>query len=182
MTGAVARRYARALLAVAQDRNRVEETAQEIARAAATLADPQLARALGSPMLPAETRAGLLDQVAGSMQLSPLAKDFLGVLLDRSRLAEIGSIARAYEEMADAAAGRVRATIHAAKPLDDSSAADLVAALEKIAGRKVIARVEIDPALVAGVTVEMEGRVYDGSVRTQLEHLARAMAREGRAG
>lgn len=182
MNGAVARRYARALLAVAREKGRIEETSEELRRAASATADPELSAALGSPMLPADKRSELLGQLAASLGFSELTRDFLSVLLGKSRLGELGPIASAYEEMADAASGRVRATIHAAKQLDDATLRDLVAALERIAGRKVVPQVEIDPGLVAGVTVEMEGRVYDGSVRTQLERLARAMARDGTAG
>jgi F-type H+-transporting ATPase subunit delta len=50
--------------------------------------------------------------------------------------------------------------------------------LEQMTGKNVIASVVVDPALIAGVSVEIEGRVYDGSVQTQLAHLTRSMARE----
>ena len=65
----------------------------------------------------------------------------------------------------------------AAQPIADASLAELVGVLEKIAGRKVVPTVETDPELIGGLTVEMQGTVYDGSVRTQLERLARTMAK-----
>ncbi|HZR84822.1 MAG TPA: ATP synthase F1 subunit delta [Candidatus Binatia bacterium] len=182
MTGAVAKRYARALAAVATESGRLEEVAGELDRAVAWLEDPELASALSSPALGAAARRALLGEITRSLALSDLTDRFLGVLADKNRLHEFRVIARAYQALVDRELGRVRATIHSPQPLDDESLRQVVSALEKISGKQVLARVEIDPDLIAGLTVEMEGRVYDGSVRTQLAHLARIMAREETAG
>jgi F-type H+-transporting ATPase subunit delta len=42
--------------------------------------------------------------------------------------------------------------------------------------RKVVAKVDVVPALIGGVIVEVDGRVYDGSLRTQLDKLQQQMA------
>ena len=182
MTGALAKRYARALLAVASDQGRVEETAAELGRTAVWLADPELGGVLASPMLGAKARAELLASIATSLDLSALMRDFLAVLAEKGRIAEFGLIDKAFEAMADESAGRVRATIRSPRAIDDAELSDLTGVLEKIAGRKVVPTVEIEPALIGGLTVEMQGTVYDGSVRTQLERLAQAMAKDAVAG
>ena len=178
MNGAVAKRYARALIAAAAENGKVDDVADELRRTASWLADPELARALGSPMLGSKAREELLGQVVSSLSLSGLSRDFLAVLGEKGRLGEFAGIQKAYESMADDAAGRVRATVRSAQPIADGSLAELVGVLEKIAGRKVIPTVEIDPELIGGLTVEMQGTVYDGSVRTQLDRLARTMAKD----
>ena len=38
------------------------------------------------------------------------------------------------------------------------------------------ALVRVDPSLLGGVVVDIEGKVYDGSLRTQLEALASSIA------
>lgn len=38
--------------------------------------------------------------------------------------------------------------------------------------------VEIDPSLIGGICVESDGRLYDGSVRTRLEGMKKAMLSE----
>lgn len=178
MTGAIAKRYARALASVAGESGRLEETGAELDQIAAWLDDPELAAALAAPTIAAPARKALLGQMTQALGVSELAKSFVGLLAEKGRLGEFRAIARAYEAMVDQACGRVRATIRTPKPIPDASLAAVVAALEKIAGRKVVPRIEIDPSLLGGLTVEMEGRVYDGSVRTQLSHLAHTMARE----
>jgi F-type H+-transporting ATPase subunit delta len=84
----------------------------------------------------------------------------------------------AYQGLVDRSLGRVRAVVRAASPLDDASVEQIRSMLEQISKKKVLVSVAVDPTLLAGVSVEIEGRVYDGSARTQLVHLARSMARE----
>ena len=49
--------------------------------------------------------------------------------------------------------------------------------LHQISGKEVVLQHETDPGLIGGVLVEFEGKVYDGSVRTQLEKMKQRIAR-----
>lgn len=178
MTSAIAKRYARALAGVAGEQNRLEETATELEKLAAWLDDADVKAAFDSPNLSVAARRGLVARLAEALGLSELARNFLSLLADRNRLDQFGPIVLAYQALVDRSLGRVRATIRAATPLDDASVEKIRGVLEQIAGKKVLASVVVDPALIAGVSVEIEGRVYDGSAHTQLAHLARSMARE----
>ena len=50
--------------------------------------------------------------------------------------------------------------------------------LRGISGKEVVLQQETDPSLLGGLLVELEGKVYDGSVRTQLEKMKQRIARE----
>lgn len=178
MTSAIAKRYARALAGVAAEQNRLEETAIELENIAAWLDDADVKAAFDSPTLGVTARRGLVTRLAESLGLSELSRNFLSLLAERSRLDQFRPIVLAYQALVDRSLGRVRASIRAATPLADSSVDQIRAVLEQMSGKKVLASVVVDPTLIAGVSVEIEGRVYDGSARTQLAHLARSMARE----
>jgi F-type H+-transporting ATPase subunit delta len=49
--------------------------------------------------------------------------------------------------------------------------------LQRISGKQIVLQQETDPSLIGGVVVEFEGKVYDGSVRTQLENMKQRIAR-----
>ena len=100
------------------------------------------------------------------------------MLAERNRLDQFDAIVQAYQTLVDRSLGRVRAVVRAATPLDDASVEQIRTVLEQVSKKKVLASVVVDPTLIAGVSVEIEGRVFDGSARTQLTHLARSMARE----
>jgi len=46
-----------------------------------------------------------------------------------------------------------------------------------ISSREVVLQQETDPGLIGGLLVELEGTIYDGSVRTQLEKMKQRIAR-----
>ncbi len=90
------------------------------------------------------------------------------LLLDKGRIASLPDIARAHRTLVDEQAGRVRATVTSARPLDPLLETRLKTALEKLSGKKVIFEKREDPALLGGVVAQVGDIVYDGSVRTQL--------------
>ena len=178
MTGGLAKRYARALASVAKEENGLQEMSTELDRVAGWLADAELSDALNSPALSHENRRALVSQVCESLTLSPLCQNFLSLLTDKGRLHSFDGIRLAYRELVDRDLNQLRATLRTAQALTSAQEAEITAMLEKSHGKKVLLSTEVDPELVAGVTIEIEGKIYDGSARTQLAQVARAMAHE----
>ena len=58
----------------------------------------------------------------------------------------------------------------------DAEVARVVGGLEKIAALKIIPTVKIDPALLGGVSAELGGKIYDGSLATRLAEAKRRLA------
>jgi len=117
--------------------------------------------------------AGLL---ADRLELDPLTRNFVGLLADRRRLDQLPGICDHFLRLGDTAQGRVRARITAAAVLKTDQQNALRDAFEHLTGRTVLAEVETDEELLAGVVVEIRGKVYDGSLRTHLRRLAASMA------
>ena len=46
-----------------------------------------------------------------------------------------------------------------------------------ISGKDVVLQQDTDTALLGGLLVELEGKIYDGSIRTQLENMKQRIAR-----
>ena len=177
MTGGLPKRYARALASVAKEEGRLEEVSAELESIASWLADKELSDALASPVLTHENRQALVAQMTQSLGLSDLAKNFLGLVTEQHRLDHFTGMLHAYGEFVDRELNRLRAVLHSAQPLSDAQQSEIASALEAQHGKKVLLTVEIDPSLVAGITVEIEGKTYDGSARTQLAHVAQTMSR-----
>lgn len=172
---AVARRYAKALFALAKESAALETTATEISRVATLAEDPTVAPVLLSPLLATPRRRALVQMLARELALSDLLARFLGLLADHQRLGELAPIAAHFQHLLDEDLGRVRVAIRSAAPLDPSQHDALVAAFARLTAKQVIPTVTIEPDLLGGVLVEVEGKVYDGSVRTQLNRLAKEM-------
>ena len=176
IVGSVARRYARAIFAVAEEQHTLEQTADELRLLGAIGGDPDIAAALANPLLSAKARRDLAGAVADNLKLNPTTRNFVSLLADHRRLDQIVGIAQAFTHILDQKLQRVRANITSAVPLTDAQRQELVAAFERKLGRTVLAETSVDPQLLGGVVVDVEGTVYDGSVRTQLQTLANRIA------
>lgn len=170
--GSVARRYARALFGMGVDAGNYEALGRELGELATLWSwSAELRHALENPVFkPTEKRAvleGLLPRVAPTTAV----QRFVLLLLERRRIALLPAIAQAYQDMADAHVGRVRATVTSAEPLSAASLDRVRRSLEQRTGKKVIVEAAVDPELIGGLVAQVGDLVLDGSVRTQLADL-----------
>jgi F-type H+-transporting ATPase subunit delta len=179
VVGSVARRYAKALLEIGVRQQTYDALGRELDRTADTFArSPELKTALENPVFPLEKRRLIVDELARRLALSKVVRNFVMLLLDKGRIGFLPDIARAHRALVDEHAGRVRATITSARPLEQALAARLKAALEKQSGKTVLLETREDAAIVGGVITQLGDLVYDGSVRTQLAELREQLLTE----
>lgn len=169
--GSLSRRYAKALFQLALEGEREEEIGQEIGRFLAAYTHSPLITVLGNPAFAQGSRKNILLQVAQHLGLSSTAVHFLSLLLERDRLAFLTAIADRYHRLLDESKGRVEAQVSAASPLEQGVLERLRAALGRISGKEVVLREQTDPGLIGGLVLQLEGKIYDGSARTQLEKM-----------
>jgi F-type H+-transporting ATPase subunit delta len=172
----VARRYARALVE-ASAASALAATADQLSAVAGLVASNE---ALGDVIRnPAYSRAQRHGVVDGLIQLlkpeSPVLPNFLRLLVDRHRLALLPDIARLFRDMADEKAGRVRGTVVSAVPLDPQSIRQLESTLSQVVRKQVVLDTRVDREVLGGVSTQVGSMVFDGTLRTQLNDLKRAL-------
>jgi F-type H+-transporting ATPase subunit delta len=169
---AVARRYARALHALANEGRRAEAVADELAGFEQLLsAERELREALLRPWVKATTKRSIVLEVATRQDVSPLTRNFLALVAQRRRLDLLGEILAAYRTTVDEAAGRIRARVRSAASLADAERAALRERLGRRLGKTVLLDTEVDPGLLGGFVAEVGSRVLDMSVAGQLAAL-----------
>lgn len=176
MTGAVAKRYARALFSLAVEEGRFEAAGEDLARAVEAFRDDKLAALARSAAVDPRTKREVVGRVVELLRVPPLVGRFLRLLAEKNRLGELAAIEEQYRRLVDRRLGRVRARIRSARALPADGETQLREVFEKKTGKKVLAEVSVEPELIGGVVVEIEGKVYDGTLRTQLEAMKAALA------
>jgi F-type H+-transporting ATPase subunit delta len=172
MGGSVARRYARALFGIGIDAGNFEALGREIDDLSTLLvSSPELRNALENPVFRPEEKRAVLEQILPRVTPTAEVRRFVLLLLERRRLVILPAIARAYRDLADAHAGRVRAKVTSAEPLSPAALEGIRRALGQRTGKQVLVEVEVDPGLIGGVIARVGDLVLDGSVRTQLDEL-----------
>ena len=174
--GSAGRRYAKALFALAKEKGLLKETAEELSRAATIAQNPSVLTALRNPVLSGSQRQSLADMMVSELKLSDLSSRFLHLLAERRRLAELPAMSQRFEDMLDQNLGRVRAKIRSATELDSKQQQEVVTTFTKITGKEIVPEVIVEPELLGGIVVEIDGTVYDGSVKTQFARVAKNLS------
>jgi len=160
------------LVDLGAEQKMVERYGDELARvSSAFAAESALRLILESPTFPAEKKTAILVDLTEKLQLSGGMKSFLGLLLAKDRIQYLAQIEGNYRQLADELSGILRARIISAAELDAGQCATIRSGLENQSGKKVELKVDIEPSLIGGVQVEIGGKVFDGSIKTQLKRI-----------
>ncbi|MGH7948269.1 MAG: ATP synthase F1 subunit delta [Candidatus Binataceae bacterium] len=171
----VARRYARALLELAE-RSQAEQWGEELKKLAAMVESPELHEQLVSPELSLEARQQAMAKIAEQLELSFPLRSLAVVVARHGRIAEMAAISDAYQDLVDQLLGRARASLTFATPPSDADIQRVVSGLASISRKQIIPTVNVDSSLVGGVVAELEGRIYDGSLAQRLAEALRRLA------
>ncbi len=172
----LAGRYASALFDLASENGTVTAVESDLDKLEAGLSEsPELAALTTNPKVGRTAAEKALWSVSAIMGLSELTQNFLGVLAQNRRLAQLPKIIRAFRAIAAAQRGEVTAEVTSAHPLTDAQLDQLKSKLTQREGRTVILSTKVDPELLGGLVVTMGSKRIDGSIRTRLNSLAQAM-------
>ncbi len=172
LAGSVARRYARALFQIGVDMGTYEAFGQELSDLATLFQDStELRQTMVNPVFKPSEKRAILEKLLPRVTPSPIVQRFALLLLERGRIVLLTSLARAYRELADAHAGRVRAVVTSAAPLAPADLERVRQSLERRTKKTVMLEAEVDPDLIGGLVARVGDLVLDGSVRTQLNTL-----------
>lgn len=139
---------------------------------------PDLRSAFGNPTVSVAERKGILTELSTRLNWSVSFRNFVFLLNDRRRLPYVPAIAREFRRLADQHDGILRATARTAVSLDSVQVALLRNALQNLTGRKVEVEQSVEPGLIGGLQVYIDGRVYDTTVRAQLDGLRQSILKE----
>lgn len=175
----VATVYAQALLELAAQTNQLETVGQEVRDLAKLLEFPEPLRLLlGGRRLTVDKRRQIVEQIFRG-RVSDLLYRFLQVLAAKNRLDQLPGILRLLPQLIQQRQGVQQVDLVTATPLGDQDAAALADAIGRILGQKVLARRQVDPALVGGLKIRIGDRLLDGSVAAQLRAMRRKIIQAG---
>ena len=169
---AAATRYARALLELSEQQERLE---QELTVVVDLIeAHQPLREALVNPSVaPARKRAILAELIPRLGGVSKITHRLLMIMADRDRLSILGDVLHVYREQARTLCGVVRARVTTATPLPPHSIEAIAGTLASATGKEVELETSVDSTLLGGIVTKIGSTVYDGSLAQHLERLRR---------
>jgi F-type H+-transporting ATPase subunit delta len=172
----LAGRYASALFELASEAGFVTAVESDLETLAEALREsPELRALIRNPEVSRDALGRVLAGLGAQLNLSDLSKNFLGVLAQNRRVAEMPATIRAFQAIAAAQRGEVGAEVASAHPLTDEQLATLEQKLRAREGRTVKLKTRVDPDLLGGLVVTIGSQRIDSSIRSRLNSLAQAM-------
>jgi len=172
-------RYARALFAAYPDPVGNEAISRFLINLGESIGGSrELRDRLLDPAVARPKRAAVLTEVAQQAGLPQGISNFLTTLVNNNRIAALPAIAAVFEEMREQALGIAPAEITTATPLTDDQRQRAQQAMQKLTGLDVRLTCRVEPEMIGGAVTRIGSKVYDGSLRTQLQQLRRRMAEE----
>lgn len=138
--------------------------------------DKALREVLATPAVSAAKKQNIVKKLAEMLALETPIRNFLLVLTKHRRIASLGQVIAVFEKALDSRLGFQHAEIKSAAELTDEEKSALSVELERLAGIKIKAVFHVQPELIGGATAQLGSKVYDGSVRGQLDVLRSRMA------
>lgn len=167
----VARRYAEAFFAIAQERDQIDQLQQELELVVSTIDEIEnLKEYLNHLLIPAQEKKDTISKIFGD-KLSEVTLHFFFVIIEKRREGYIGLITEEFKDMADESRNIAKAELIAAREVPEDEIKTLADKLSASTGKTVQLRQTVDPDLIGGIKIRMGDQVIDGTVAKKLEVL-----------
>lgn len=171
--------YATALADIALEQGAVDPTRRHLRDFLAAYDESaELRNFLISPAIPREAKHGAIEKIVARLGASRIIRNFLFVMSDNQRVHLLPEIVDTFEHVLEDRLGVAEAQVTSPVELTEGQKASLVQTLERLSGKKILARYSLDPALLGGAIVRIGDMIYDGSVRNRLNQLRARLAEE----
>lgn len=169
-----ARRYSQAIFEIALENNTFEEWKNDLDKVAILAREPEFVSVMENPKYSIDLKVSILDaQIRG---VSKLAQNLAHILVSRGQFSLIIEIIAQYQQLLDNYYGVAKAEVITAVHLDETESQKLQKWLAEITGKEIILIEVVDPTIIGGVIARVDGKIIDGSTRSQLTALKNELA------
>lgn len=173
----ISKEYGSALFDAASERGETEAVYEAAKQLSVIFKEnPDYIELLSAPNLPKSERLAAAKQSL-SGNVPDVLCAFVQLLCERGYLRSFPDCVAEYAALYDAARSIIAAEVTSAVPLRPEEEKKLRIKLEKMSGKTVRLSLRVDSALLGGMTVLMNGTLYDGSLKGNMKEIKDVMDR-----
>ena len=167
--------YGTALMEAARELGKEDQILEEAQAVVQLIEDePDLHQFINYPGVSADEKKEVLKNIFEGRICNELL-NFLYILVDKRRTMNFGRIIKVYKSLVEREEGVSYGTVYSVVKLSDERMAELEEQTSKLLQMKVKLDNEIDPNLMAGFKILVEGKIIDASYRKKFDELASQM-------
>lgn len=173
--------YANALYSASVQDSSVEKSYQALTKINKLIKEDEKVKLfLANPALTKDDRKLVIDTISKSLSLDKTVTNFLTVLSENNRLANLDSIYEKFGQLNDASQGIVEARITSAKALDSKILKRLQASISKSSfvgeGKSLKVSNAVNPDILGGLIVEVGDRTVDLSISSKVSKINQSLS------
>lgn len=163
--------YGAALFDAAQETGKKEQILEEATEVLGILQqEPDLYAFINYPAISAQEKKAVLKNIFGGKICDELL-NFMYVLVDKRRTMHFEKMIKVYKKLIDKEEGYSYGTVYSVEPLSDERMKELETEVSKLFASSVRLTNEIDPKLMGGVKILVDGKMIDLSIRKKFDDL-----------
>lgn len=167
----VTNEYAEALFALACEQDARAQYSRSLAMVGQAFEEqPEYLLLLSSPNIDRAERVAILTEAFSGAVPDDLLS-FLCILVERGHIRDFAACAAEYERLYQFSERISVAQVTSAVPLTEEQKQALTQKLTRMCAGTVTLSCSVDPALIGGMVVTIDGKVMDGSVKHRLQEI-----------
>lgn len=171
--------YANALADVVLEQGAAEPARKQLADFAAAYAESvELRNFLASPAATHEEKHRVIESILARLGSSRIIRNFLFVVVDHQRAHLLPEIVSSFVQVLMERQNVEEAEVASAVELNKDQKSTLLQTLERLTGKRILAKYTLEPGLMGGAVVRIGDMIYDGSLRKRLNVLRAQLVAE----
>jgi len=167
--------YGTALMEAARELGKEDQILEEAQAVAQIIEDePDLHQFINYPGVSADEKKEVLKNIFEGRICEELL-NFLYILVDKRRTTNFGRIVKVYKSLIEHEEGVSYGTVYSVVKLSEERLKELEEQTSKLLQMNVKLENELDPSLLAGFKILVEGKIIDASYRKKFDELASQM-------
>ncbi len=167
----ISKEYAEALFTIALEEDCIDEIYSSLNMMNELFSEnPEYIEFLSAPSIPKAERSSKLEECFSGKVPDTLVY-YVSVMVKRGDIRAISESVGEYGNLCFAVKSVSSAIAISAVPLSEPERVRLIQKLENLCGHKVQLQYKVDPSLLGGIVVEIDGRIIDGSLRHRMREL-----------
>ncbi len=168
----IAKRYARALVELSEEKKTVDKTKADLAAfVGAVDALPAMQKLFASPVFTPENKKAVIKDLAGKLSMQPTTQRFVEHLAETGRIRYVKDVHEAFQEILTERQNRAAVRLTTAVALNNGDLADIKQKLERLTGKQVDIDSRVDATLIGGAKAQIGSTIYDGTIKNQLNKM-----------
>lgn len=133
--------------------------------------EPCFTEFLSRPFIDKKERMKVIGLLGKELSLSPVFISFMYLLIDNGRMVYLSKIFNEFSRLKDDILGILTVRVVSAKKLKDDETDGIRNMIKKAVNKRIIINEEVAPEILGGYIINIDGKLYDSSIKTGIKNL-----------